>query len=249
LKPPRSKILGTLKQLLVERWNYGGYRWVSGIVCQTPEQLEAVPIRSSIVIPNSSQPPGLVQFSWPRPYVAWIANLKAAKRPEMCIGLARQLLPCGIDLVMVGRIVDPKYQWLDQPAKTSANLHYLGSRSPEEVNGILARSLALVHTCMPEGYPNIFIQAWQQGIPTVSLEFDPGGIIEKHGLGYVSGGDEQQFHRDVLKIVADAKLARQIGQSAKHYAREHCAPKGNIAKLEAFLAEIIDENQRCTDSV
>jgi glycosyltransferase involved in cell wall biosynthesis len=209
-------------------------------VCQTPEQLEAAPVRSSIVISNSGSLSRSIYFSWPRPYVAWVSNIKAAKRPELCLNLARRLLPHGVDLVMIGRMVDPSYDWLENSAANSENLYYIGPRRLDEVDGVLAGALALVHTCMPEGYPNVFIQAWLQGTPTVSLEFDPGGIIRNQGLGYVSGGDEQQFHQDVMKIITDTEAARQAGDKAKRYAREHCAPERNVAKLEAFLAEVSD---------
>ena len=146
------------------------------------------------MIPNSAQKCRQVPFSWPRPYVAWVANLKPSKRPELCVELARHLLPHGVDLVMVGRLVDPAYCWLED-LSASENLHYIGPRSVEEVSGVLAGALALVHTCMPEGFPNVFIQSWQQATPTVSIEYDPGGIIKTHALGYVSEADEQRFHR------------------------------------------------------
>jgi glycosyltransferase involved in cell wall biosynthesis len=231
--------LGRLKRLLLERWNFGGYRWVSGVVCQTPEQLAATPKPRAIVIPNSAQMRRSIPFSWPRPYVAWVANLKASKRPELCVELARHLLPHGVDLVMVGRLVDPAYSWLEGYAIAPENLHYIGPRSVEEVSGVLAGALALVHTCMPEGFPNIFIQSWQQATPTVSIEYDPGGIIKTHALGYVSEADERRFHQDVLRLVKDPTLAREAGKRGQRYVMEHCDAKYNVAKLETFLRKVV----------
>ena len=230
---------GRFKRLLLERWNFGGYRWVSGVVCQTPEQLAATTTHRAIVIPNSAHPNHGKPFSWPRPYVAWIANLKASKRPELCVALARHLLPHGVDLVMVGRLVDPAYGWLEDSVSASENLHYIGPRSVEEVSGILAGALALVHTCMPEGFPNIFIQSWQQATPTVSIEYDPGGIIKTHALGYVSEADERRFHQDVLRLIKDPTLARKAGERGRRYVREHCDAKANVGKLETFLKEVV----------
>jgi glycosyltransferase involved in cell wall biosynthesis len=231
--------LGKTKRLLLERWNYAGYQWVKGVVCQTSEQLTIAPRSHSIVIPNSARPHRNFTFSWPRPYVAWVANVKASKRPEVCVALARQLLPRGVDLVMVGRLIDASYRWLEASTTAAKNLHYIGPRSIEEVDGVLAGALALVHTCMPEGFPNVFIQSWQQRTPTVSLEYDPGGIIRKYELGYVSEGDERRFHQDVLRLVNDPVLARETGERGQRYVMEQCDAKSNIAKLETFLREVV----------
>jgi glycosyltransferase involved in cell wall biosynthesis len=236
---PQETALGMFKRLLLERWNFSGYRWVSGVVCQTREQLAAAPKLRAVVIPNSARMRRSLPFSWPRPYVAWVANLKASKRPELCVELARHLLPHGVDLVMVGRLVDPAYRWLEDYVEKSQNLHYIGARSVEEVSGVLATALALVHTCMPEGFPNIFIQSWQQGTPTVSIEYDPGGIIKTHALGYVSQADERRFHQDVLRLVKDPALARKAGERGRRYVMEHCDAKTNVAKLETFLREVV----------
>ena len=233
-------ILGDLRRMLRERWNYSGYRWVKGIVCQTPEQSKMAPLSRTTVIFNSGWPSNPRPFSWPRPYVVWVSNIKRAKRPELCVALASHLLTQGIDVVMIGRMIDEGYSWLEGGAPGPQNLHYIGPRTLEEVDGVLAGARALVHTCMPEGFPNVFIQAWLQGIPTVSLEFDPAGIIKSHRLGYVSAGDVQQFHKDVLQIATDSEIACQAGNRARVFAHEYCVPGRNAARLEAFLAEVIE---------
>ena len=88
---------------------------------------------------------------------------------------------------MVGCVRNKRYAYFEDPAATPVNLHYLGPKTVAEVNGILAKSQFLVHTCEPEGFGNVFIQAWLQGRPTLTLEYDPDGIIAREALGAVGG--------------------------------------------------------------
>jgi glycosyltransferase involved in cell wall biosynthesis len=231
--------------MTIAAWNHTGFRWVAGIVCQTSEQYEAAP-RRAMIVPNSSPSVESTEFVWPRPYAAWIGNIKPAKRPESCVAIARHLLPHGVDLVMVGRMQDSSYRWLEERTQVPENLHYIGVRELEAVNGILRQSLALLHTGMPEGFPNVFIQAWLHGKPTVSLECDPSGVIEKHGLGVAAHGSEELFHQAVCEVVTDETLARQLGANAARFAREHCDLSRNIHRLESLLIELGERRRGST---
>jgi len=114
----------------------------------------------------------------------------------------------------------------------------LGPKSPGEVNGILRRSLFLVHTCAPEGFGNNFIQAWLQGKPTVSLYFDPEGIIAREGLGYVSG-TFPKLVQDVARLVENQAECKIMGHKARQFAVERFSPEANTRKLEQYLLSIV----------
>jgi glycosyltransferase involved in cell wall biosynthesis len=219
-------------------WNHGGFAHVQGIISLNPDYVHIVPHPRQAFIGNT-MPVAREPFDWPRPYVLWVSNLKKTKRPEACVGLARALAADGVDVVMVGRLAERRYGWFSDPTRLPPNLHYLGPRTVEEVNGALAGALVSVHTCLPEGFGNTFIQAWLQGCPTVSLGFDPGGMIREHGLGAVSGDDHRRLHQEVLGLLRDPARAGRIGGHAKAIAAEYFSADRNIQRLEEFLLDVV----------
>jgi glycosyltransferase involved in cell wall biosynthesis len=236
-----SGVCGALKRTVRSAWNHGGFRRINGLTSLNPDYVGAVRTSKQIFIPNSMFIDE-AQFSWPRAYVVWVANIKSHKRPDVCVELSRRLAPLGVDVLMIGEIQQDRYLWIREAHLTWPNLHYLGPRTVEQVNGALSGALALVNTCMPEGFGNNFIQAWLQRKPTVSLEFDPGGLIESQGFGYAAHGDEDRFHQDVLRIVTDPRSAIEMGRRAQAWARSHCLPERNVGKLVDFLQEVVEED-------
>jgi glycosyltransferase involved in cell wall biosynthesis len=226
--------LSSLKRRVRARWHHGGFRWVDAVVTLNREFLQLSPVSRRAHIPNSMRTDA-IQFDWPRPYITWIANVKAAKRPELCVNLAERL--SGIDVLMVGAIQGP-YAWVADRGKTPSNFYYLGPKSVQEASGIIAGAQCLVHTCMPEGFGNNFIQAWLQRTPVVSYEFDPGGLLREEGFGLCSEGDFDRFVHDVETLLADATVARHFADKAHTYAMRNFVPSRNVKMLETFLLEI-----------
>jgi glycosyltransferase involved in cell wall biosynthesis len=185
--------------------------------------------------------PTEVAFAWPRPYVAWVGNLKARKRPELCPDIARALAPHGIDLVVAGPAQDERYRWLTRPVSGVSNLHHVGQLTPAEVTGLLAGARALAVTSMPEGFSNVMIQAWWGATPTVTLEYDPDGLVAAEGLGAVADGDVERFLAETVRIARDEDGAGSAaGGRAARLAREQFAEAPILDRLEALLAEVAE---------
>ena len=148
------------------------FKRVDGVICNNEEHLKHIAHTNRVYIPNS---PFLEykEFTWPRPYVVWVGNIKAHKHPELFVDLAKSLSGKGIDFLMVGEIQQQAYEYLDTSRELPKNFHFLGSKSVFETNGIIKSSMFLVHTCEPEGFPNVFLQAWGFSKPVVSAFFDP----------------------------------------------------------------------------
>lgn len=162
-----------------------GHAWVNGHVLQHAGQRVRGFRRPTRLI-RSSVLTELVPFSHPRPYVAWVANLKPRKRPEAFLALARALTGEGVDFVAVGALQHERYRDWAGGTGFPPGFHYLGARSPAEANGVVAGARFVVLTCEPEGFPNVLMQAWRQGVPTLTLDYDPEDLIRTHGLGAVA---------------------------------------------------------------
>jgi glycosyltransferase involved in cell wall biosynthesis len=235
--------LRILEQQVVSRINYEGYRFVDGVVSLREEFLAAIPHRyngkmQQALIRDFMESEVTREFHWERPYVVWVASIKQAKNPELYIEVARRLHQQPVDFLMVGKIEDPAYRYLEDRRQLPPNLHYLGLRPPEDINPILQSSLFLVHTCSPEGFSNNFIQAWLQGKPTVSLYFDPDGFIEKHQIGHWSRTlDAMCSH--IVRLVEDQPLRAEMGERARSLARRMFLPENNVRQYENFFQEVL----------
>ncbi|MCQ4165477.1 glycosyltransferase family 4 protein [Tahibacter harae] len=224
-------------QCLRSRWNWSGFRWVSAAVSLNADYTRHLPVARRCHIPDSMEA-AAEPFRWPRRFVAWVAQIKDYKNPGAYVELARRCADLEVDFLMVGEVISPRYAWIAQGKDLPANLRYLGVRTPAEVNGILAAAAALVHTCDPEGFGNNFIQAWLQGTPTLSLYFDPGGLITRERLGSVPG-DLPGLERDLRALLADEDVRAQTGARAQDYARRQHDPAVNARRLAQLLEEVV----------
>ena len=212
--------------------------FVDGIVSNNSDYLAAIKTGKKITIHNSAYS-GCESFSWHKPYVVWVANLKTRKHPEEFLRLAQTLQGIGCDFLMVGAIHDDFYRYYERGEAKVAGFEYLGPKSPEQVNGIIKGCLFLVHTCEPEGFPGNLIQAWMQAKPTVSLYFDPEGCIEMERLGFFSR-TFPRFVEHTRTLVRDSKMRTEMGHNAKRFAEREFVENSNVRALEAFLTDIVN---------
>lgn len=155
-------------------------------------------------------------FSWERPYVVWVANLKRCKRPEVFLRLARELDGIGVDFLMIGRLdSDSKeFSWVKNKDFHPNSFYYLGEMKPKEATAVISNSLFHVHTCEPEGFGNVFLQAWMSKKPSVSFLFDPDDVITKNDLGFFCEGNWELFKQCVLSLINNASLRTMKGEKA-----------------------------------
>jgi glycosyltransferase involved in cell wall biosynthesis len=233
--------LRTIRRALKETYRlfreHRGFDCVAGLVTNNPDYLGRVPVAVQEYIPNSMST-AAEAFEWPRPYCVWVANVKARKQPERYVELARALADGGTDFLMVGKIQDTRYRPLLSPENVPPNFHYLGEKSLPQVNGILASSLFLVHTCLPEGFSNNMIQAWLQARPVVSLAFDPAGLIVSQGLGFYAAGNMSLFVDQTRRLIDDARLRGEIGARANAFASRSFSAEKNIDRLADLLQRV-----------
>lgn len=226
-----------LHHLIKVRRQYSGFKYASALTSNNEDYLRLSPVEKKYYIPNGMTR-AVVPFRYNKPYIMWVANIKASKRPEVTVRLAASLAEDGVDVLMVGNIQSSDYDWLRSTENLPTNFKYLGSKTVEEVNGMLAGSLLHVHTCYPEGFPNIFIQAWMQAKPTVSFGFDPDGLISGESLGFACNNDYKRFVDSVRCLVASQRLREEMGTNAKRYAIERFDMARLVTSVEKVLADV-----------
>ena len=225
-----------LKQGVVNLYNHAGFKHVTAVTANNPDHIGKLPVARQTFVPNSVSETEEA-FSWPRPYILWVSNLKPAKRPELFYRLAQKLKDEDVDFLMAGDLHSSDYEWI-KGKKLSPNFHYLGKKSLEQVNGIVAGSLFLVHTCAPEGFPGIFIQAWMKSKGTITLGFDPGAYIEKNKLGANAREDWNRFVSEVRGMIRNPALRETAGKNARAFAEKNFCGEQAAAALESFLKDV-----------
>jgi len=163
-------------KLARDRWIYRHGLWeVDAIVAQNPYQVRsclrhhgrvAIHIPSCYVPPADSKP-GEGEL------VLWVGTVHDYKRPEMLLELARRLPQR--KFVMIGgpsvggeRFKPGYFETVREQAKGLSNVEFKGFLPLAEAEPWFDRARVLVCTSVYEGMPNVFLQAWARGVPTVA---------------------------------------------------------------------------------
>ena len=227
-----------LKQGLLNAYNHLGFRYVAAVTANNPDQTGLLAVKKQEFVPNTITEEEEA-FSWPRPYIVWVSNIKPAKRPELYYKLAEELKDEGVDFLMVGNIQSDHYHWLSEKPDGAPNFYYLGPQSLRKINGILAQSLFLAHTCNPEGFPGIFIQSWLKGKPVITLGFDPGKYIELNGIGANAHEDWNDFVEQARRFIRNTGLRETTGENAKHFAAKQFSNVEAGKRLVDFIEDVV----------
>jgi len=208
-----------------------GARRATRIVVQSEHQAELLRTHfgrdADAIVPNFHPPATQTIDKSGPPTVVWIANLKQWKRPEAFVRLAAGLRDrVAARFIMVGAPADAVSgrDWqpsLMQSIAATPNLEYLGRRSHDEVNELLARARVYVNTSEHEGFPNTFIQAWQRECAVVSLSVDPDRVLERQRVG-ICAQSEPALAQAVTALLEDpGMLAGYAGRGRDYALRQH----------------------------
>ena len=112
----------------------------------------------------------------------------------------------------------------------------MGPLSWEEGQLLFQRADILINTTAPdrEGFPNTYLQAWNVGIPVVTLDCDPDNILTKNRMGFCSKTLDQMVV-DVDRLLQDSELRRDMGNRAYEYlAQNHDCVKIGVQLNDLF---------------
>ena len=217
-----------------------GIKTADKIIAQTYSQQKLLNKnfnRDSTVIPNGHPVP-LPPFKKTNPpIIAWIANIKQLKQPEIFIKLAEKCQDLNAQFVYAGRPANGEYQnMLIRETKKLDNLNYLGEIPFEKTNELLSKASIIVNTSTYEGFPNPYIQAWMRETPVVSLNVDPDDLLKRYEIGLHSKTFEQLV-KDVRYLVENEDVRKEMGKRAREYAVEH----HDIEKIGKRYLEVFEE--------
>src|SRR5215471_2753839 len=171
--------------------------WCDRIFVQHGRQLSHLSTRwrtKASIFPGIVSQTSAVKPHSERPnYVAWVGVLRQHKRPDRLIEIARKapdihFIVCGGPTTFRA---PPNYgEQIGSALRALPNVDYRGQVAPEKTLRIIADASLLLSTSDEEGFPSVFLEAWSSGTPVVSLEIDPDQIIQRYGIGALSGSIE-----------------------------------------------------------
>ena len=220
-------------------WLYEhGLRNVDRIVAQNALQRESclrhygrepVVIPSCYEVPASSKPAR-------EDLVLWVGTIHTYKQPEMLLEIARRLPQRRF--VMIGGSAAPGerlrhgyFEGIRDAAAKLPNVEFKGFMPLAEVESWFDRASVLVNTSVYEGMPNIFLQAWARGIPTVAtVDVGAEAIYQK-----VS--NEQEAAEEIERLFSDElHWARASARCREYFERSHSS-----TEVLARYARVFDE--------
>ena len=213
------------------------------IVVQTEAQLETLRQhfgRDAALVRNPVYVSADDTQRWlPRPqrkFVLWIGRADDFnKRPMLFLELARDC-PTLQFVMIASRTDDAVFRALEQACP--ANLRILEHVPAPEVWDWLRHARVLVSTSKFEGFPNVFLQSAVMGVPIVSLEVDPDGVLTRHGCGICAAGETDTMREAVVALCADDARAEALAATSHRYVLEQHEAQGRIAELEACIAKL-----------
>jgi glycosyltransferase involved in cell wall biosynthesis len=168
----------------------------------------------------------------------WVGSIKAVKRPDRFVSLARLLADSSIEFHMIGEVQDRRWgRLVTSAAEEMDNLTYHGMRAYDETWSEIQSSWLVVNTSEHEGFPNVLIQAWLSGVPTASLGLDPDGLIKKRGLGIVAETPELMAE-EIRRLLADGRMRQEISARARTYAAENHSASENGRRYRNEFARL-----------
>jgi len=163
--------------------------------------------------------------------------LRQPKRPDLLIEIARKMP--NVNFIVCGsptahRSSAGYRDRIVEDLQKLPNVNHLGQVNPEHAQQIIADASLLLSTSDGEGFPNTFLQAWSSGTPVVSLKIDPDRLIERKGLGTVSGSVERAI-TDISSLIDSPERRENIAVRARRHIEESHGESSVVKALESAI--------------
>jgi glycosyltransferase involved in cell wall biosynthesis len=228
-----------------------GLRSAHGVVVQNNSQLtkaQASLRAPSTVIPNGVLPRERESSGGEGP-VLWVGALRSVKRPDLFIELAKRFP--GRRFVMVGGSVSTEVAYCAETearARLVPNLHLTGWLPNADVTRWISRAAVVVNTSTVEGFPNVYLEAWNHGVPVVSFN-DVDGLLAREGLGELCS-DLEDMKQKLQALLDDPCAMLRTSERARDLVSQRFSPAVLGPRYVRFFEEVYDsERERELDAI
>ena len=192
--------------------------------------LKSIPVNMAVELPDQEA----VEQTRKDVDVLWVNNIRAFKRPELLLEIARQLPE--YRFVMIGgevRGYEQLYRDISRQSDELDNVEFLGAVPYSEVNDYFLRARLFLNTSDQEGFPNSFLQAWIRRTPVISF-FDPDELIAGENIGSAPAGI-QEMVAVIHELLSDDSLRDAMAERAREFVLANYAPVAVSRRYESLL--------------
>jgi glycosyltransferase involved in cell wall biosynthesis len=209
-----------------------------GHIVQNPVQQEMLKKGygiTSTIVKNPVDTTPLFPIPEMRNSILWVGkSYEPVKQPSIVMRLAREL-PNYPFFVIMNRAVEETHQQCLKEAGKLSNVTIIERVPFEEVEKYFAEARLHINTSSFEGFPNTYLQAAKYGVPTVSLQVDPAGMLSEHGCGLVAGGDYLKFKSCVQELMENQMTYMRYSERAREYLQKYHNKDMIAAEYEKVL--------------
>jgi len=219
-----------------------GLRLAHAIVIQSDHQARLLREgwgREGILIPSACPiPEGPLPPASGRRGVLWVGNMLPKKRPGLLADLAAALPEVPFTMI-APETGDPDFvRGVMERVKACPNVRHVPRSPYAEMSAYYRDAALLVSTSAAEGFPNVFLEAWANRMPVVSLEIDPDELLCEKGLG-AHAKTMEEMAAAVRRLTADPAAREAIGERAQTWVRERHGPEAVAARYEDLIRRIM----------
>jgi glycosyltransferase involved in cell wall biosynthesis len=170
--------------------------------------------------------------------VLWVSVLRAGKRPELFLELARRLPHLRFRMVggpsaQAGD--EAVFRQIKEAAMAIPNLEFVGFVPYAEIGTHFNAARVFVNTSDYEGFPNTFLQSWARGIPTVSF-VDTGSKLHGHNVVNVAA-DLDDMTACVQKLMEDDEYWHGAGHRVRACYESFHTPNAALDAYERLFTQ------------
>jgi glycosyltransferase involved in cell wall biosynthesis len=198
--------------------------------------------REGVVMPNCYSA-FAVNKADPRGYVLWVATVRAQKRPELMLDLARRLpqhkfvMVGGHDIGWNGEDYERRIR---EAAASLPNVEYRGFLPFADADRVFDGARVLLNTSSYEGFPNTFLQAWARGVPTVAFVDTRSRGADGEPV-YDIAADAGQAAGMVDRLMRDDLHWHQASRRVSAEFREHHSLEAVVTRFEREVGRLVAE--------
>lgn len=183
-----------------------------------------------------------------RDLILWVGQFRNEKRPWMFVELAVRIPECRFVMIGGPHASNPDlFEEVQSRARELPNLTLTGQLPLRDTADHYRQALLLALSSTDEGFPNVMLEAWRTGTPTVS-SFDPDGVVSRYDLGLYCE-DFDSMEAAIRKLLGDNETRVSMGKRAIEYVKEHHDPDKIAARVIASIQALVHGGVQDRDAI